>query len=125
MGYNESAKGDIECYEEQNGILVEVTMSTGRTQTMMEIWPIERHLIEFQKERTAQCLFVAPSIYNDSLRQIQFVCSDSKGVRVIRPYAIKEFLDYIEKTNNLYAQGYESVVGNVAADSRPLSYGKK
>jgi hypothetical protein len=30
-------KGDIECYEQQNGVLVEVTMASGRTQTMMEI----------------------------------------------------------------------------------------
>lgn len=119
-------KGDIECYEEQNGILVEVTMSTGRTQTMMEIWPIERHLIDFQKERTAQCLFVAPSIYNDSLRQIQFVCSESKGARKIRPYAIKEFVDYIENTPNLYSCVHESFAerSKIAADSRPPSYGK-
>ena len=35
-------QGDIECFEEQN-VLVEVTMSGGRTQTMMEVWPIKRH----------------------------------------------------------------------------------
>ena len=53
-------KGDIECYEHLNGILVEVTMSTGRAQTMMEVWPIDRHLEEFQKEINAQCVFIAP-----------------------------------------------------------------
>lgn len=95
-------KGDIECYEQQNGILVEVTMATGRTQTMMEVWPIERHLEDFQKERNAQCIFVAPSIYCDSQRQIQFVYYQSNGKRLIRPYAIDDFVCYLENSKKLY-----------------------
>lgn len=97
-------KGDIECYEQQNGILVEVTMSTGRTQTIMEVWPIERHLEEFQKQITAQCVFIAPSIFNDSLQQINFVLFQSKGKRAIRPYAINEFINYLENSQHLYAK---------------------
>ena len=95
-------KGDIECFENQNGILVEVTMATGRQQTMMEIWPIERHLIEFQNDRNAQCVFIAPTIFNDSLRQIQFVSFQSNGKNNIRPYAISKFVEYLENTNELY-----------------------
>ena len=102
-------KGDIECFEQQNGILVEVTMATGRQQTMMEIWPIERHLADFQKEIKAQCVFVAPSIYNDSVRQIQFISFETKGEKKIRPYTIKEFVDYLEKTRYLYeGDNYET-----------------
>ena len=96
-------KGDIECYEHQNGILVEVTMSTGRTQTMMEVWPIDRHLEEFQKEINAQCVFIAPSIYRDSLQQIQFVSYQSNGKREIRPYTINDFVDYLENADFLYS----------------------
>lgn len=96
-------KGDIECYEHQNGILVEVTMSTGRTQTMMEVWPIDRHLEEFQKEINAQCVFIAPSIYRDSLQQIQFISYQSNGKREIRPYAISDFVDYLENASFLYS----------------------
>ena len=95
-------KGDIECYECQNGILVEVTMATGRQQTMMEIWPIERHLTDFQKGRKAQCVFVAPTIYSDSLRQIQFVSYSTNGEKEIRPYAIPDFLNFLENTSSLY-----------------------
>lgn len=95
-------KGDIECYEKQNGVLVEVTMATGRTQTMMEIWPIERHLDEFQRERKAQCIFVAPSIFSDSMRQIQFVASDSKGQKIIRALAIDDLIVFLEHTDSLY-----------------------
>ncbi len=96
-------KGDIECYEHRDGILVEVTMAEGRTQTMMEIWPIERHLTDFSKTEgllNAQCVFVAPSVYSDSVRQIQFVRAD-KG-EVIRPYSIDQFVEYLEISKTLY-----------------------
>ena len=97
-------KGDIECYEQQNGILVEVTMSTGRTQTIMEIWPIDRHLEEFQREINAQCIFIAPSIFHDSLQQIHFVSYQSNGKRMIRPYTIGEFVNYLENSQSLYSK---------------------
>ena len=52
--------GDIECYENVNGILIEVTMSEGRTQTVMEVWPIARHLQEFgKKTKNSMCYFQA------------------------------------------------------------------
>lgn len=111
-------KGDIECYEQQNGILVEVTMATGRQQTMMEIWPIERHLTDFQKERNAQCVFVAPSIFSDSLRQIQFVRYQSNGTKEIRPYTINDFLEYLEEAQKLYSKNYgiRTEIINIAAE---------
>lgn len=95
-------KGDIECYEAGNGVLVEVTMAQGRTQTIMEVWPIERHLTDFQKKQTSQCVFIAPSIYADSKRQIQFVEYSSEGKKKIRPYNICELIEYLEKSNSLY-----------------------
>lgn len=115
-------KGDIECYERQNGILVEVTMATGRQQTMMEIWPIERHLTDFQKDRRAQCVFIAPSIFSDSKRQIQFVSYQSNGEKQIRPYAINEFVDYLENTNKLYYD-IDFQCHNIAAEPS-VPYGK-
>lgn len=95
-------KGDIECYEQKRGILVEVTMAMGRTQTMMEVWPIERHLDDMRKDYEAQCIFVAPDIYPDSKRQIQFVAYQSHGEKKIRPYAISELIDYLERANILF-----------------------
>ena len=95
-------KGDIECYEQQNGVLVEVTMALGRTQTMMEVWPIERHLSDFQKRQKSQCIFVAPSIYSDSERQIQFITFNSKGEKKIRPYDIEHLLIYLENSPSLF-----------------------
>lgn len=95
--------GDIECIEKPNAILVEVTMAQGRTQTMMEVWPIERHLEEFIDKYNAQsqCVFVAPSIFNDTERQIAFV-KYSKGL-LIRPYRIDDFVDYLESCKKLYS----------------------
>lgn len=97
--------GDIECIEQPNGILVEVTMAEGRQQTIMEVWPIERHLENFKNKYTidSQCVFIAPTIYSDTNRQISFVKFD-KG-HIIRPYKITDFIKYLENSNKLYIAG--------------------
>lgn len=95
-------KGDIECFEDVKGILVEVTMSEGRMQTMMEVWPISRHLGEFQKgTKDSMCYFVAPSIFKDSIMQIDYV-KEKENLSIL-PKTIDEFLTYIESSSVLYA----------------------
>lgn len=93
--------GDIECFEKENGILVEVTMAEGRIQTVMEVWPISRHLEEFgKKTKQSMCYFVAPSIFSDSLKQIEFVKqNDSLN---IYPKTVTEFINYLEQAELLY-----------------------
>lgn len=95
-------KGDIECFENGNGVLVEVTMAEGRTQTMMEVWPIQRHLSEFIAEYniSSQCVFIAPSIFTDSKDQIEWV-KDRKNL-IIRDYAIDDWTTYLEKARTLF-----------------------
>ncbi len=94
-------KGDIECYEDINGILIEVTMSEGRIQTVMEVWPIARHLEEFFKSsQNSMCYFVAPSIFKDSKRQIEYV--KEKNNLNILPKTIEEFLEHINNKSVLY-----------------------
>lgn len=95
--------GDIECFENTNGILVEVTMAEGRQQTVMEIWPIVRHLEEFKNRYTpnSQCVFIAPSIFRDSHRQIGY-SRDVEG-QIIRPYPIVDFIQYLETATALYS----------------------
>ncbi len=94
--------GDIECIESSHAILIEVTMAEGRTQTMMEIWPIERHLTEFKEKvkMQGQAVFVAPTIFYDSKRQIDFVKHTSN--LIIRPYTIDEFISYLDMATCLY-----------------------
>ena len=95
-------QGDIECFEDDKGILVEVTMSEGRTQTMMEIWPITRHLEEFKKKvPDSMCHFIAPSIFEDSKMQIDFT-KEKKDLLII-PNTISDFIQYIEQKEYLYA----------------------
>lgn len=94
-------KGDIECFEKKNGILVEVTMSEGRTQTVMEVWPIGRHLSEFKKKKeNSICYFIAPSIFLDSCNQINWL-RDKKNL-FIYPKKIKDFVRFLEKSKELY-----------------------
>ena len=96
-------KGDIECYEDINGILIEVTMSEGRTQTVMEVWPITRHLEEFNKSsNNSMCYFIAPTIFKDSERQIEYVKTKEK--LYILPKTIEEFLRHIDKRELLYCK---------------------
>jgi hypothetical protein len=94
--------GDIECYENLNGILIEVTMSEGRTQTMMEVWPIARHLKKFGAgiKGSAMCYFIAPSIFTDSKKQIDYVRQTEN--LFIAPKTIEEFLDHLENEPLLY-----------------------
>ena len=95
-------KGDIECFENLKGILVEVTMSEGRVQTVMEVWPISRHLEEFSKIlHNSMCFFIAPSIYKDSRRQIDFV-RETEQLMIV-PKTIEEFLKHIETNKLLYS----------------------
>ncbi len=94
-------QGDIECFEDGKGVLVEVTMSEGRVQTMMEIWPISRHLEEFAKKSISpMCLFIAPSIFKDSLRQIKFVKQEDDIL--IIPKTIDSFIEYLESSDLLH-----------------------
>ncbi len=95
-------QGDIECFENENGILVEVTMSGGRTQTMMEVWPISRHLTEFSKKvkQNSMCHFIAPSIYIDSEKQIKYV-KDTEDLN-IKPRTIEEFIGFLETNKTLF-----------------------
>lgn len=94
-------KGDIECFEDVKGILVEVTMSEGRMQTMMEVWPIARHLEEFKKTTPdSMCYFVAPSIFRDSVMQVDYV-KEKQNLSIL-PKTIEEFLYHMETKPVLY-----------------------
>jgi hypothetical protein len=94
-------RGDIECFENGNGILVEVTMSEGRTQTVMEVWPISRHLEEFgRKIEKPMCYFIAPSIFRDTARQIDYV-RQNDSLRIY-PKTIEEFVGYLNDSQLLY-----------------------
>ncbi|AEE12702.1 AlwI family type II restriction endonuclease [Porphyromonas asaccharolytica] len=95
-------KGDIECMEGSRGVLVEVTTAGGRTQTMMECWPVGRHLETFAKESgdfNAEGVFVAPTLYIDTIDQFSWL-KERKGL-VVRSYKISDFISFLEKSTTL------------------------
>ena len=96
--------GDIECIEIPNGILVEVTMAEGRTQTMMEVWPIGRHIDTFITKYNCptQCVFVAPSIFSDTQKQIGYLKATED--KTIRPFPIEDFVSYLDSCTKLYEE---------------------
>lgn len=79
-------------------------MAEGRQQTIMEVWPISRHLEEFKGKYEfgdSQCVFVAPSIFADTKDQIDWA-KDRKQV-VIRPYKIVDFINFLDTATTLYS----------------------
>lgn len=94
-------QGDIECYG-TNNFLVEVTMAEGRSQVVMEGWPIKRHLEEFASKRSnPSCVFVAPTIYSDTRDQFEWTF-DRKHLYTA-PYTIKEFVSELDKSEKTLA----------------------
>ena len=87
-------KGDIECVG-ANSILVEVTMAEGRTQVIMEGWPVKRHLEAFKDAHPgAGCVFVAPTLYVDTKDQFEWTYSRQRLYTA--PYTIKEFVEELD-----------------------------
>ena len=97
-------RGDIECFEQEKGLLIEVTMLEGGQQTKAEVWPIARHLSEFkEKIGDAICYFIAPSIFSDSIRQINFL-KPSENL-FIYPKKIEDFIKILDEKTNLTPSG--------------------
>jgi len=69
---------------------------------MMEVWPISRHLSAFSKKHNidSMCHFVAPNIYADSQKQIQYVYVTED--LHIKTHSIPEFISYLEDSSSFY-----------------------
>lgn len=94
-------RGDIECVERGDGVLVEVTLLQGAAQSRSEAWPIQRHLTDFQKRLPgAMCRFVAPGIHTDTVSQVGWLL-DTKQLLVI-PQTIHEFVRHLDAQSPLY-----------------------
>lgn len=85
---------DIECYG-SNNVIIEVTMSKGRQQVVMEGWPVGRHLEAFEQEHgQASCAFVAPTLFQDTISQFEWQF-ERKGL-YIKAFTIKDFISELE-----------------------------
>ncbi|MDR1033895.1 MAG: AlwI family type II restriction endonuclease [Bifidobacteriaceae bacterium] len=95
---------DIKCFENNNAILIEVTMATGRNQTVMEGGPVARHLRnEIAKEtanRKVMVQFVAPSIYPDTKEYFRFLKHNDK--LNIKTKSVQEYIAFCGKSSTLF-----------------------
>ncbi|MEE0496549.1 MAG: AlwI family type II restriction endonuclease [Cyanobacteriota bacterium] len=120
---------DIECYYDDFNATCEVTMLSSRDQWYNEGQPVMRHLREFEDKNTDKecyCLFIAPSIHQDTLNtyftSVKYEYEGRK--QKIIPITIKQLVEILEtvalfRINNInfkhsyIKQLYEAIV-NVA-----------
>lgn len=92
---------DIECYYEDFNATCEVTMLSSRDQWFNEGQPVMRHLREFEDKNTDKdcyCLFIAPSIHQDTLNtyftSVKYEYEGRK--QKIIPITIKQLIEILE-----------------------------
>ena len=74
---------DIECLEDQDSVLVEVTLLTGTQQHIRESFSVRRHLEEYVKNGTrSYSVFISPKSFIDTERYFSFIKKDGLEVRI-------------------------------------------
>lgn len=98
---------DIECLENGQTILIEVTLLTGTQQHIRESQSIRRHLEDFViKGVNAFSLFVSPKVFVDTCRNADFIKFQySLEIRILD---IELFLKQLEKYSTLRQVAYEA-----------------
>jgi hypothetical protein len=94
---------DIECYENENCTLLEVTLLNGVAQVQREMPPISRHLEGKKTEKpTAITFFIAPTIHIDTVRWVEFI--KTRNDLDIYAFSISDFIEKLDTgVNNLHA----------------------
>jgi len=74
---------DIECLEDQDTVLIEVTLLTGTQQHIRESFSVHRHLEEFVKKGIkTYSVFISPKSFIDTQRYFDFIKKDGLEVRI-------------------------------------------
>jgi len=74
---------DIECLEDKDTVLVEVTLLTGTQQHIRESFSVHRHLEEYIKNGTkSYAVFISPKSFIDTERYFDFIKKDGLEVRI-------------------------------------------
>lgn len=96
---------DIECYENKDTALVEVTLLTGTQQHIRESYSIQRHLEEFKtKNENSYLIFISPKCYIDTCRNAAFI-KYQYGLDV-KILDIDLFVNQLENQNTLKNVAY-------------------
>lgn len=105
-----AGKPDIECYYISFNAICEVTMLTGRDQWYNEGQPIMRHLRDFEernKDKSAYCLFVAPTLHRDTLNTFWVSVKyeyEGKQQKII-PLSIQNFIELLKTLVEIKQKG--------------------
>lgn len=128
---------DIECYYDDFNATCEVTMLSSRDQWYNEGQPVMRHLREFEDknpDKECYCLFIAPSIHQDTLNtyftSVKYEYEGRK--QKIIPITIKQLIEILEtvalfRINNIefkhsyIKQLYEAIV-NIALNGSSTNW---
>jgi len=90
---------DIECLEDHDTILVEVTLLTGTQQHIRESFSVHRHLEEYTKNGIkSYSIFISPKSFIDTERYFNFIKKDGLEVRISD---IDEFVNNLENKTTL------------------------
>ena len=90
---------DIECLEEKDTVLIEVTLLTGTQQHIRESFSIHRHLEEYVKKGTkSYSVFISPKSFIDTERYFDFIKKDGLEVRISD---IDKFVNSLEMKTTL------------------------
>ena len=74
---------DIECSEDQDTVLIEVTLLTGTQQHIRESFSVHRHLEEYVKKGIqSYSVFISPKSFIDTERYFNFIKKDGFEVRI-------------------------------------------
>jgi len=90
---------DIECLEDHDTILVEVTLLTGTQQHIRESFSVHRHLEEYTKNGIkSYSIFISPKSFIDTERYFNFIKKDGLEVRI---FDIDRFVNNLEVKTTL------------------------
>jgi len=97
---------DIECMENADTALIEVTLLTGTQQHIRESFSVHRHLEQYIKNSIkAYSVFISPKVFVDTARYANFIKKDGFDVRILD---IDQFVDNLETYNSLQEATYIS-----------------
>ena len=93
-------KPDIECSEEEDTILLEVTLLTGTQQHIRESFSVHRHLEEYVKKGSkSYAVFLSPKAFIDTLRYFNFIKKDGFDIRTLN---LSKFINNLELKKTMY-----------------------
>lgn len=106
VSFAQGGMADIECFENETVILVEVTLLTGTQQHIRESFSIQRHLENYlNKKIKAFSLFISPKVFVDTCRYAKFIAQDGFEIKILN---IDLFITQLEKYPTLQNVAYQA-----------------